>query len=345
MLERDSALPQWLKDELAGRSVVWVGALSFEPRCVGSLRRLTDGGVAVDQALLVGYPTSVSPRRVDRERRRAHRGVLEELAEKGGIGTIQDAPVRAHAFVDIDEVLARVLDAADNPFLVVDVSCMTKIHAMATAVFLARRGDGVSWTVAYSTPQNYGDLDAVSRSHGWRDVVVGPIADHAFLRNEQFSRGIALLGHESDRFVVGLGELRASGGTVLLADTPGRPDLAELTERKNRKTLEQLERSSVGRWRSTRYLLSDVNLVARLVKQEIAAAQERDAPVVLYPYGPKIAIVTAALTLWREYSAGSWFVCPTPWGYSVEHSQGVESTLWVERAHGASTGHNPSHKV
>src|ERR1035441_9889917 len=66
---------------------IWVGALSFEQRCLGSLRALTSLGVGLSCAMVIDYPTEVSPVGVATKKRKAH---WKEMKERLRIMTESD---------------------------------------------------------------------------------------------------------------------------------------------------------------------------------------------------------------------------------------------------------------
>ena len=54
----------------------WFGAISFEDRCVASLRWLEQYGLRLGFAIAVNYPTDVKPHFEDKRRRQANRDLL-----------------------------------------------------------------------------------------------------------------------------------------------------------------------------------------------------------------------------------------------------------------------------
>jgi hypothetical protein len=65
-------------------------------------------------------------------------------------------------------------------------------------------------------------------------------------------------------------------------------------------------------------------------ESQIELATQADAPVVLFPYGPKSMLFLVAISLCVGYPEASWFVYPTPYGYPLDYSDGVERTIWLQ---------------
>jgi hypothetical protein len=182
------------------------------------------------------------------------------------------------------------------------------------------------WAVAYTMPENYGDLDGMGT---WKDVIVAPLAEPAALLNEAHGRGVIIMGHEADRLSVALAELEPPAGAVVIANNPRRPDWRATAVRKNKSALARLEAATEGPWERADVNVSDPGALARLVADQVHRAREHKAPVVLFPFGPKALVFAAAVQLCTEYPEGSWFVYPVPSGYDVDYSEGVGQTLWL----------------
>ena len=59
-------LPKWVKNR---KMLMWIGALSFEDRCIGSIEYLSKINVQITKGILFNYSTEVYPRD-DAERKR-----------------------------------------------------------------------------------------------------------------------------------------------------------------------------------------------------------------------------------------------------------------------------------
>jgi len=171
--------------------------------------------------------------------------------------------------------------------------------------------------------------DQKRKPSGWKDVLIAPLAETAALLNEAHSRGIIIPGHEADRLILGLAELEPSGGLILLMATPERPDLYELSIRNNRRVISQLTSMRSASWSRKILDWDDFEGLKESVAREIEAAREYDAPVILFPFGPKSFLFLTALSLAAAYPEASWFVYPIPTSYDVNYSEGLERTTWL----------------
>ena len=153
------ALVDVLASGLAGARITWVGAASFEDRCVGSARLLASVGATVRSALILDYPTVAEPRGHDRLQRVAHLRELQQaltgLVEFGAAGDIATRVLHPYRLSEIRQVLtASWKRARGADLLVVDVSCLTKAHTLGLASWICEHPDAPV-VVAYSQPEQY----------------------------------------------------------------------------------------------------------------------------------------------------------------------------------------------
>jgi hypothetical protein len=320
-----------MRTETGAVDTAWVGAVSFEERCVGSLVALAADGQRIDRAILLDYPTKAAPAAVDQ----ARRGENADAISRAVLQMSGRAPERRQIAPYASESLWLLLEEIANEMrpttVFFDISCLTKVHAISLAAALASEFHHLRWRVAYTMPESYGDLAAFSASSSWRDIIIGPVAESAVLFNEAQSRGIIVPGHEGDRLVVALAELEPSGGLVLFGDAKGRPDLRRLSEQKNQRILRHLIGLRSGSWTQARVGVADWQTAARLVAKEIELARRSDAPIILFPFGPKSLLFVIAAQLAAEYPEASWFVYPVPSMYDANYSEGIGRTVWIAR--------------
>lgn len=317
--------------DLAERASLWVAAISFEERCVASAIRLCEAGRAPTRGLLLEYPTQVRPVEQDRIRRQRNRQQLDVLVSKGAFGEGLDfVAADPYSYRAAQSVLSDALASAQGASVVLDVSCLTKIHAVALAdpsVFALN----TTWELAYTLPETYGYLDSTrTGGAGWRDVLFLPIGASAGLTNESDSRGVILAGHEGDRLIVALAEVEPAGGVLITATAPDRPDLRRESTRRNDKVSRLLASRSSGQWVERVIDIREPNVLAEAVEPQTKEAAAADAPVILFPFGPKPFVSLAAMQL-AGASLEAWFVYPIPLGYDVDYSYGIGRTLWYSR--------------
>lgn len=313
-----------------GRTL-WIGALSFEERCTASLVSLAAAAPPAD-ALLLEYPTDVRPVAQDRERRKRNRARVEAVRNaEHGQTAVEFVGINPYSYRAVQRTVCAKLDACRPKRVVLDVSCLTKIHTIALSdprIFAA----AVDWELAYTVPETYGHLEMSSGTGGgWRDVLVLPVGDSHDLHNEAQSRGVILAGHEGDRLVISLSETEPSAGVLVTARSGRRPDLLRESQRRNEQ-ITRLLAARGDRWTHEVVGLDEPALLDRLVTSEAERALAAEAPVLLYPFGPKPFVALAAMQLAAREDLGAWFVYPIPTSYDVDYSYGVGATHWYARA-------------
>lgn len=313
----------------ASRRCVWLGALSFEERCTGSLIDLKRHGLRVTEGVALSYATDVRPLTEAEKQRNSNwnvmRGEVAGVFEAG----IEKQGLPAYGFLQLQDLLEERVWKADFDLAIFDITCLTKVHSLALAASIARCRRRVPWIVSYTIPENYSSFGhSLEESPGWKDIILAPLSETGLLFNESNGRGILIPGHEPDRLIVALAEIEPAGGLIAIADTQGRPDLRHLSERRNQKVIRQLTRLRASNWIKQVVKLTDLQEMSHLVATEVKHAKDHEAPVILFPYGPKPLVFASALQLSLRYPEASWFVYPIPLTYDVSYSEGIYETDW-----------------
>jgi hypothetical protein len=311
------------------RRALWVGALSFEERCTASPIALAKLGLRIAHGVLLDYSTSVYPAEEAKARRAANHDTITGLEGSVWEDAVETFPIPAYSFQKLLDALDQLVERYRAEVLLCDITCMTILHTLALAAKVNRIRDHMHWGIAYTRPENYGELVDGRTGRGWRDIIVAPLAEAGQLFNEAHSRGVIICGHEADRLVVGLTEIEPSGGVIMVGNTPKRPDLARLAERLNRKVINGLTQLRSAEWRQRAIDVMNMAGAHQEVAQEVELARRYSAPILFFPYGPKPMTFSVALQLCRDYAEATWFVCPIPSGYDVNYSEGVEETVWL----------------
>jgi hypothetical protein len=313
------------------QKTLWVGALSFEERCVGSLAACEMDGVKCSNALILRYDSTIEPKRDADEKIAKHLRILNSFRGSVVNRGIVIKEVEPYSFQGFELMLQQALEQWSPEFVIFDITCFTKVHTLALATMLAEKEPQFQWVAAYTIPENYASIGS-EQGHkvrqGWRDIIVAPLADTAMLFNEAHSRGVIIVGHESDRLIVALAELEPSGGLILKAYNPERPDLHRVSDNHNRKIIRQLTRMRASEWTQRVVDLSKMEPLQKCIDAEIVAAKRHAAPVIFFPYGPKLLVFYAAFELAEKYRQASWFVYPVPTSYPAAYSEGIEKTIW-----------------
>lgn len=310
------------------KHTLWVGTVSFEDRCLASVRCLEAADLKMYNAIAIEYPTIARPEREDYERRKVNRQRLTEFGSKLFLNETQIVTLNPYALQDFFKIFFEENQIKGESLVVFDITCMTKVHTLALASFLALHESPSKWICAYTIPENYTSIDNSTRTPGWKDVIIAPLAETAHLLNESHSRGIIITGHEADRLLVAISELEPSGGLIIIGDTPSRPDLGRLSEQYNRGILKQLTKLRSSEWKKIVANILGLEKVKAEIKKEIKLAKGAEAPIILFPFGPKPLLFEIGHILVRDYPESTWFVYPVPNAYDVNYTEGVGKTYW-----------------
>jgi hypothetical protein len=306
----------------------WFGAASFEERSIGSLREIAANGMPLESVTLVFYETSVTPEGSSATQRLANMSTLAKLTDMITGAAPKGAPMPPYSYGAGRRFALEALNAG-YVRVVFDISCLTKIHTLALAAAIAEfQGNTEVW-ISYTVPENYPGISAPPRpTDGWRDIIVAPLSDAARFFNEGSGRGIVLIGHETDRLILGLAEIEPAGGTIVAAFSAERPDLGEVSLRRNQRMVRQLLSMRSSDWRRIDIGLRDWNRLGEVVADEVRNASQAGAPVIVYPYGPKPHVFATAYELARTYYENAWFVYPIPTSYDAAYSEGIGAVTW-----------------
>lgn len=264
------------------------------------LRHLRGLKVKVGSGIALNYQTNVTPPADAEKRIESNWNAMEKNS-----GEVLEQPLRRkqlppYGFPQLQKVLERYVLRFNVDLAFFDITCFTKIHTLALAVSLASSVSRLKWVLAYTPPENYTNFeDSADQGPGWKHVILAPLGATAFLFNESGGRGILLPGHEADRLVVALAEIEPVGGLIVMADTEGRPDLRLVSERRNQKVLRHLTKLGGARWMKKVIGVGDLQAMRDCVQREIVRAKGKNAPVILFPYGPSL-LYSPPRTNWRD---------------------------------------------
>ena len=307
----------------------WLGALSFEERCTASISAVAAAGGHIARATLVDYPTIAYPAERDLRLRDKHYDRIASWRGADFIDSIHRVRYDPYALNSLSAELRAAETRAAGTCLFVDITCLTKIHTIALAAAtraLSRPGPVV---FVYSTPENYAHGADTRRTVdvGWRDVLIVPLVPGAEVGTEARARGVILIGHEPDRLGVALSEVEPVGGALVATHAASRPDFRLVSEERSRRVLGRLSSGRVGGWQRAQVSLSAPDELDRIIRGEIDAARDGDAPLYLFPFGPKPAVLASAMRMSATYPERSWTVYPVPVTYDVDATTGIGSVL------------------
>ena len=318
-------------------SEIFIGALSFERRCIGALLAYLAEHDRVGDAILLDYAGDATPGADALERRNAHYDAISRACAERNVRAIRTR-VSPYAMTPLRDIVRSASVTANR--VVVDITCMTRPHVLSVAATVTEFD---SWLVGYTRAVGYGNLGAADANGGWRDTLVLPLHEDATLRNEGVALGLVLLGHEPARTGLALDELEPGAGIVVSSLDQARPDLQRVALRTHGPLLNYLERLRMPGPRGALLhnyidregwdeaivrldaLADDAEAIARPL---IAAARAVQGPIVLYPFGPKITCFVFGRILATAYREASWAVYPIPRSHPLDYSSGVGLTEW-----------------
>lgn len=314
-----------------GKPIVWIGAVSFEARCVGSVRQLIDNGYRIDRAVAFDYPTSLLPRsdgELNREfNRRDLHGLLGSALELRVMH-----PYRYAEFVgELLRIWNEVFSETESVTLVVDITCLTKIHTIALAYwFYSTQGRVI---LAYSQPELYGNPSRNTWGHGkWTSTLLVRLSLDS---TEPYSSttAIAILGHEGDRLRLALNEAEASEGLVvrIIPQDPASR-LLQVSNVQNAWLFVEIENGIRQNFSVLSVGSRELDALGKSVAVVARVAKERNSRVVLCPFGPKPVTFSVAYLCLTMYPENTWLSYPIPLSYDPEYSSGYKYTLWIDSA-------------
>ena len=101
-----------LKEFLSTRkNSLFIGALSFEERCIGALRSLRENGLSINNAMILTYPTKAYPPSLDSDLRAKHLVSIKGFQQSVIRDACRTHEISSHSF---HEILVR-LALPDQP--------------------------------------------------------------------------------------------------------------------------------------------------------------------------------------------------------------------------------------
>ena len=311
---------------------VWVGAVSFEDRCLRGAQLVCSGEHPPAKGLLVDYSTVVRPIRAAQQKRKEKRRVLLETFRSRGLPTESPTlfPYRMSSATTFFERLATEAINDGLGAIMIDVSCLTKIHAVALADWLVERAPAFPLHVYIQStvPQQYGwqQTQHLARG-GYRDVVFAPVGPTRIADEERMTPEVdvvALIGHEGLRLTLALSVIDVARGIAVISRSTDVADADLISEVENAKFLEDSGEGRIGMWDIIRMDLESLGSLHRRVTDFLRMA-ECDR-VVIMPFGPKLAIIQATMSALVPEGPAVWVSYPVPQSYSLGYSIGTGLT-------------------
>ena len=315
---------------------IWIGAISFEDRCTGSLVALQQLGISVKKIVTLHYPTRAIPEREDLHKRHERLKDFQHLSLKLTRSEL-GSPATVHPYrpSGILTELMHLMPELTSPrsHLLIDTTCLTKSHTVAVANWLCMMTTPrASVTLAYTRPKEYGSASTdLAQLRNWAEVVFSPCD----LDLEPYRRdvcGVILLGHEGSRLRISLNRIFPRVALVVLPQNPNEHPMASPSRTANAELIAQIQQGELKDWRLLISPPSAVNTVYDSGPMFAQEAQKRWRRVVLFPYGPKPHILAATMAAQTHGRGKSWYCYAVPLNYDVGCTAGTGSTSWFKVA-------------
>jgi len=321
-----SVSPTSVLSSIGGGSFCFLGFVSFEERATAWAEFIAKNEARPDIFFLVDYDTTALPANRDFKLRERCRAIFSETFAPAQARVFDHT--NAFAVNPLTDLTAQILEECEGLPLLVDISCMTRVHLFALVAALYGRKGPTDIRFCYTVPVSYG-FRREDRL-GWRDVLFIPIGNRWVFKREGQSRGIILAGHDAERLSVALGELEPASGSVVYCGNPKRPDFL----RRAREVNEHVERrlrhlrmprssgppGSADGWNIECIDVGDFRTLSNVLWTQVKEARHEECPVILFPFGPKPDSLAVALLL-REWNVeDAWAVYPVPESFSTTYS-------------------------
>jgi len=325
-------------------SEIHLAALSFEMRAAESSERWL-AGRSHGRLVLIDYQGGATPGDDASALRQLVEDQIREAAEAGV--SVEKIHISPYSMLEMQAFVESLVSDCD--LLTIDVTCMTRPHVVAVARAVST-SEALDWSVSYTDPTTYGTIAEHSPGYGWRDTLILGLGDDTSLDNQGVSLGLLLLGYDSGRIAVAFDDLEADAGLIVITESANRPDFHRLTTSRTARVVDYLRSLSLtgargetianalgaDGWTTERIdidtIVSDTfRLVDRLVSAAMSVESDssKPAPIILYPFGPKIAVFCSVYWLTKMHSEASWCVYPVARTHQLDYTTGVgESHQW-----------------
>src|SRR5205809_1022978 len=99
------SLSPLLPQQTGRQKIFWLGAVSFEARCIGSVDALLKDGFEITKAVAFDYPTKLSPTNTGEQRRAANRREFSRLLGS----SLEFRPMNPYSYAEFIGELSRLM--------------------------------------------------------------------------------------------------------------------------------------------------------------------------------------------------------------------------------------------
>ena len=326
----------------ASDEIVWAGILGYEDRCTSSIEHLIEDRASFAQIHVGQYSNDLFPARASREAIRHSFDRLMSAISTSRYPVPRPKPVflKHDGLTEFRRFLRRARSdaTARQATLIIDVSSMTSIHALAIAPFLSEARPVPTYLV-YTAPRlhSVSALDLAPKT-AWVATITGPLSEVAWSSQFEEPRGAAsphmptevdgfvLLGPDESRLDWGLRQVPVSAATFVLVRNELEPSVTERTQIENGKVLEEVSRTPA--WSSARVDERDVEGICRLAESAAEDAVVAGRRMMIFPFGPKHHCVAIGLGTLSIAPSNVWYCYPVSNLLSRIMSSALENRGW-----------------
>lgn len=310
--------------------------MSFEDRCVTCLEFLQSRN-QVARGFLLEYGTVVRPVKSARDKRAQHENHIVDLFNKGRVQWERHS-LFPYRMAEMFHYLSEVEDKCKSEGLsrlVIDMTCMTKIHTVALSEWLVEREPprDIQISLAATPPRQYGWQQAyLGRTNEYREVIFAPVgpalADVTQKDWQPVVDVIALAGHEGARLRLAMSVLEVAMGLGVIADSTSASDASVISRLENADFLSDARANRNGVWDLLEVGRTRVEDIDRVVCDFMKRG--KSDRLVIVPLGPKPLIVQSFVSALTSRVRSVWVSYPVPQGYSVGYSIGSDECTFFD---------------
>ena len=303
-----------MKKKLLSCDFSFITTISFEKRNRAIINELTEMNVSPKRALVFDYNTIAEPPDQDNDSREKNRQEIFGMLNKKSCLVEHKSNFNAFAIMKSQKEIERFLLPSET--LLIDITCMTRVNIFAIASLISKIKElEIELYIIYTSPRTYGFEHG--KQLGWKDVIFIPIGRTLDFKREGHARGIILVGHDRERLSLAMQEVEPSeGGILIYTATKSRPDFMVAAREANQIISDRMLKlksqndPTIYAWLEKKVFIDETEKIINYIEHELDKATDLDGPLILYPFGPKILSLQAAITLAIQNKVTSWAVYP-----------------------------------
>ena len=309
-------------------NIFWIGALSFEDRCMGSINSLLKNNLVIKKAFILDYLNVLLIPKESEENRSQNKRMMLILI-KNQFQLLGIHPYRYSEFFGMLEKTYEDISRSNNRcVIVIDFSCLTKIHTVALAYWICKQKLSIPIVLAYSQPEFYGNPYKNIWGKGKLTRTLHIRLDLNSTKTYSSTNVIAILGHEGDRLRLAINEANPDDGLVIKVLPKKIPSkLSTVTDIQNSWLYQEIH-DGIRDFKIKKLEYDNISELIKLITNYCKAAKDINSRIVLCPFGPKPFIYYTAFAILSTYPELAWLFYPVPASYDPDYSKGFDKTLW-----------------